>query len=118
MVLIFHNDHRLNIDNSLRAIYNTLMNNEEFKNFGETKVIIVSALINDSEFNFHHIVIIKNDSIFEDYYNAVKDIVNTHYEEGYPVDIIQSFKVRVWNVDMLENKDIKLTSSAIKINRN
>jgi hypothetical protein len=59
------------------------------------KVIIVTSLINDSEFNFHHNVLISNDSTFEDYYNAVKNIINIHYEEGYPVDIVQSFKIRV-----------------------
>lgn len=76
-------------------------------------MIIVSSVIDDSEFNFHHNVLISNDSTFEDYYNAIKNIVNMHYEHGYPVDIIQSFKIRVWNIDNLENKNIKLTSSAI-----
>ena len=62
---------------------------------------------------FITIVLISNDSTFEDYYRAVKDIVNIHYEHGYPVDIIQNFKIRVWNIDSIDNKDIKLTSTAI-----
>lgn len=59
------------------------------------KVIFVSALIDNVEFSFHHNVLITNETIFLEYYNQVKDILNQYYEEGYPVDIIPTFKVRV-----------------------
>ena len=78
-----------------RTLGGELLNENDFLEFGNTKVIIVSSMIDDTEVNFHHNVFISNDSTFEDYYDAVKDIVNSHYEHGYPVDIIQSFKVRV-----------------------
>lgn len=75
LVYILHNENMVSIDNSLKGIYNTLMNNNEIKNFGTKKVIIVSSLINDTEFNYHHNVLITNETTFDDYYKAVKDIV-------------------------------------------
>jgi len=75
------------------------------------KVIIISALIDGVEFSFHHNVLITNDTLFIEYYNQVKDRLNQYYEEGYPVDVIPTFKVRVWNMDMLENQNIKINQN-------
>jgi hypothetical protein len=113
LIYILHNEDLVSVYESLKGIYNTLMNNKEFINFGEKKIIIVSALVNEAEFNYHHNVLINNNTTFEEYYNSVKDIINTHYEYGYPIDIIQNFKVRVWNLDLKENENIKITTSTI-----
>ena len=52
---------------------------------------------------------------YEDYYNSVKDIVSTRYDNtGYVSDFIEEFKVIVWNMDHLNNKHIKVTRNANK----
>lgn len=63
------------------------------------------------EFSFHHNVLVTNDTLFIEYYNQVKDRLNQYYEDGYPVDVIPTFKVRVWNMDMLENSNIKINQN-------
>lgn len=88
------------------------MNNQRFLNFGKHKVIIITAIINGEQFSFHHNILITNNTTFEEYYNLVKDIIVSNYDEGYPVDVIPLFRVMVWNMDHIRNNKIKLTSKA------
>jgi hypothetical protein len=108
------NDNLLSHKDVLRSIYFTLINNNTFKNFGHYKVIIVSAIIDEQEFNYHHNVLITNNTTFEQYYAKVKDSIATHFNDGYKIDIVNSFKIIVWNMDNLANKKIKMTSSTVK----
>lgn len=71
------------------------MDNETFINFGKYKVIIVSAIVDGDEFNFHHNILITNNTTFEQYYNKVKYILATHFNDGYQIDIVESFKILV-----------------------
>jgi hypothetical protein len=43
----------------------------------------------------------------------VKDIINTHYDNGYKIDKIPKFKVLVWNMDPLANKNIKMSKTTV-----
>jgi hypothetical protein len=90
------------------------MNDETFINFGKYKVIIVSAIVDGEEFNYHHNILITNNTSFEQYYNKVKDILATHFNEGYQIDVVETFKILVWNMDEFANKNIKITSSTVK----
>jgi hypothetical protein len=58
----------------LRYIYNILMTNKEFLNlnFGSKKVIIVNGLMGEYVFNYHHNILITNDTPFHIYYNEGK----------------------------------------------
>lgn len=112
LVYILNNENLDSHKQVLQNIFTTLMNNERFIEFGSKKVIIVSALINGSEFAFHHNVLITNLTTFSEYYNTIKDAIISNYEDGYPVDVIPEFKVRVWNMDELSNKKIKITKDA------
>jgi len=80
-------------DDILRAIYNTLMNDETYLKFGEVKVIIVSAISPVAEYNYHHNVLIKNSTTFDEYHLKVQDIINSQYDQGYKLDAIIAFKV-------------------------
>lgn len=111
---ILTNDNLLTHKEALNAIYHTLINNDRFIQFGKYKVIFVTALIDDQEFNFHHNVLITNNTSFEQYYEKVKDIINVHFDHGYQMDVVQRFKILVWNMDSLANKNIKITSSTVK----
>jgi hypothetical protein len=90
-----HNESLFDSRDSLKAIFNSLMSNKQFLEFGNKKVIITTALIKDSEFSFHHNILITNETTFMEYYNKVKDIIHENYEDGYPVDVITDFKVRL-----------------------
>jgi hypothetical protein len=43
------------------------MNNKDFLNLGEHKVIIVNGKIKNDTFNLHHNILIKNNTTFYDY---------------------------------------------------
>src|SRR4030095_15044721 len=90
------------------------MSNKEFLNCGYKKIIIVNALMGNYTFNYHHNIFISNDTPFHIYYNKVKGIINTHYEDGYRVDKVPKFKISVWNMDNLANKNIKITKPLVK----
>jgi hypothetical protein len=111
---ILTNNNLLSHKDVLKGIYNTLMSDKIFKNFGFHKVIIVSALLDGHESNYHHNILITNNTTFDEYYNKVKDIIATHFDNGYQLDVVEGFKILVWNMDSLANKNIKITSSTIK----
>lgn len=80
----------------LRGIYTTLMNNERFINFPYKKIILITAINHDStEFNYHHNVLITNQTSFYQYYNSVKDVIMSSCNDPYPLDNITAFKVWV-----------------------
>jgi len=60
-------------------------------------------------------VLINNNTTFESYFKEVKNYIeNTYGEYGYNVDIIPTFKIRVFNMDLIKNKTIKITHRADK----
>jgi hypothetical protein len=77
------------------AIYLFLMNNKEFLDFGEHKVIIVSGKIKNETFNLHHNILIKNNTTFEEYWNKIEDILENRYENGYAVEGIPMVEINV-----------------------
>ena len=113
--VVYNNKLLDNLD-VLYPIFNTLINNETFINFGYNKIIFITAIIEEQIFSFHHNVLINNDTSFENYYNKVKDIIKNHYEsEGdSPSNLnnIPCFEIKIWNMDNLTNKNIKITSDA------
>jgi hypothetical protein len=117
--LSFHlnNEYLFDSTEALQAIFNTLMSNEKFLDFGSKKVIITTALINGTEFSFHHNVLITNHTSFIEFYYKVKDIIQENHVDGYPVNIIPTFHVRVWNMDNPDNINIKTNTYNIKNNQ-
>lgn len=91
----------------LEEIFYTIVKDETFRKFGSKKVIIVTGVSGKQEFSFHHNILITNSTSFNDYYNQVKDNITTLYDNGYPIDIITQFKVKVWNMDAIQNSKIK-----------
>lgn len=89
------NDQLLSHKDVLKAIYLTLIGDLTFKKFGKYKVIIVSAIVDGHEFNYHHNVLLTNTTTFDQYYEKVKDIIATHFDKGYQIDVVNSFKITV-----------------------
>ena len=113
---VIHNNDLLDNHEVLKPIFDTLKNDDRFINFGYNKIIIITAIFDNFIFNFHHNVVINNDTSFEDYYLKVKDIINSHYdneeESAFELDNIPTFVILVWNIDNFKNKHIKITSDA------
>jgi hypothetical protein len=97
----------------LKAIYNKLMSNKEFLEFGYKKVILLfSKMDNGSTITFHPNVFISNSTPFDVYYKSIENHIQTTYDDTTlygNIDQIPEFKVLVWNLDNLDNKNIKLT---------
>jgi hypothetical protein len=110
------NNKYLEGENLFKGIYQTLMNNEEFINFGSNKVIILSVtLSNNREYNIHSNTLIANDTTFEDYYlfvsNELSNYNNLQY--GYHNEEILKYNVLCWNVDDKKNSKIKQTHNVL-----
>jgi hypothetical protein len=93
------------------------MNDEKFLNFGFYKIIITSTVIYNQEHSYHHNILLTNNTTFETYYKSVCEYIITHYgDDNYGIDIIPSFRVKVWNMDSYKNRKITITKNPNKIN--
>jgi len=102
-----------------KAIYNTLITNDEFLEFGFQKIIILSCTLDDNKtYNLHSNILISNDTTFEEYYLSVEKYLTHYYnlEYGYNFENITTFTVKVWNADDLRNLKIKQTVKAVEFN--
>jgi len=97
---------------ALKSIYFTLTNDNRFIKFGKHKVIIVFAHYEGKTFTYHCNVLINDKTTFENYYEQVKDSIRSNGDDGYPIDVIPEFTVKVWNMDKYANRKIKLTKKA------
>jgi hypothetical protein len=83
-------------------IFKALKLNEEFNKFGNSKIIILSAILESAqEHNLHSNILIDNNTTFEDYYNEISNELDRYnnIEYGYGNESILRFVVKVWNCD-------------------
>ena len=110
------NNNYLEGENLFKGIYQTLMSNKEFINFGFQKIIILSVtLATNKEYNLHSNILIDNDTSFEDYYLFVSKELNNYnnLQYGYHNEEILRYNVLCWNVDNEKNLKIKQTHNAL-----
>lgn len=69
----------------MEAIYNTLLNDERFINWGYYKVIITTASFNNEigERAYHCNVLINNDITFDMFYKKIEIYIKPLYDEEY-----------------------------------
>jgi DNA polymerase type B, organellar and viral len=100
----------------LEGIFNAVTTHTALINFGVYKSIILNAVmikeitvtIGSLEYNLHHNVLITPSTSFNEYYNEVGEIVNNKLEHGYSVEVVEYYKVKVWNLDLMKNSKITL----------
>jgi DNA polymerase type B, organellar and viral len=109
------NNYLLDNKQILRAMFDFMMSNPKFTEFGNNKIIIVKAIINQNlSYSLHHNILLNNKTTFNEYYGKVKDHINNHYSNlAYQTDTIPQFEILVWNVDDLRNKHIQITKSTL-----
>ena len=118
LIVTLQNLHLLTGREFLEALYRTIMESSEINSFAPNKIIITASLNGREERSVHHNVLLKSNSTFEDYYNQVKDVFE-NISHGYNTeDMMTFYKVRIWNLDHLENKNIvfnhQFKSSSVK----
>ena len=68
-----------------------------------------------TSFLIHPNVLITNDTPFDKYWDKVKDYVQEKYlsgSEGYSQSVVNVYRVFVWNMDEISNKNITITKNA------
>lgn len=108
---VITNNHLREFKTVLFDIFQTLKKDVRFTQFGKNKIVIVSGYFKKGEFFIHHNVFMKPYMTFEEYWKEIEDDIFKHYGNGYPLDEIVLFKVRVWNVDNYLNKNIQRNGS-------
>lgn len=112
------NNYLLDNKQILKAIFQILMANDKFINFGNYKIIIVKAVFNlNFSYMRHHNVLLDNNTTFKEYYDKVKvkDHINNNYSNNstYLTEEIPYFDILVWNVVEYRNKHIKINKSTL-----
>jgi hypothetical protein len=103
----------------LKGIFNAITTHEAFINFGTFKSIILSAVMDKEitfniggspslEYNLHQNVLINPSTTFNEYLNEVGQFVSNKLDHGYSYEVIEYYKVKVWNLDLMKNAKIKL----------
>jgi hypothetical protein len=114
--LVMVNNNNLEDKELFKGIYETLMSNKEFTEFGFNKIIILSAVLaTNQEHNLHSNILINNNTTFEEYYNLVSQDLNKYnnLQYGYHNELIIRFVMLCWNADHLKNVNIKQTYKAV-----
>ena len=118
-VFTFKINFDLSLDDSMKCIFSELLKRPEFLDFGENKIIITQAIISNGALMLHRNVLIDNDTTVEELYLQIKgDLAKfaaTNYHNHY--EFMSVFRVRVWDVDLYENRKIKRTLSTIFISK-
>ena len=109
---ILHNNNLLEGDLVLEGIYKSVFTQPSFKAMGENKIIIVTGNDLDNTFNVHPNIFVTNNTTMKEYVAKASQLLSNRYEEsGYLNEITNYFYVKVWNMDDLQNKLIKINSS-------
>ena len=116
LIITMSNDNLLEDEELFRSIYNTFTSIDEYKNFGNFKIAILSCVLqNDKEYNLHPNIVINNDTTFDEYYKIINDnmdmYVKLHY--GYNNESIARFNLTLWNADDKRNLKIKQSLNTI-----
>jgi hypothetical protein len=100
------------------SLFNTLKKEPTYLNFGSNKVIFPIGIIDHVQFSIHRNVLISNNTTSDKYYNTIEKEVKEFYisTESYPIESVFFIKVRVWNMDLISNSNIKISRTTIPLN--
>src|SRR6266403_2157862 len=117
LTIVLNNSNLLEGKDLFEAIFTSITSNEIFQNFGNKKIMILSAVLEtNKEHNLHSNILIENTTTFEEYYEEISYDLNNFYnlEYGYGDETIIRYIVKLWNCDLKENIKIKMTHDATK----
>jgi len=100
----------------LASIYKSLFMNTKFIKFGENKVLILFVILNNGEYyTLHPNILINNKTKFKDYWDKVKNDFKSFSDKPYIFEDFIYLNIKVWNMDLYKNKNIKITKNTIGI---
>ena len=121
---VFTNKPLLPMFEALQSMYSILLNNDQFKQFSNKKIIIshIGGLVSDLDgydeliiINLHKNVIIDNYTSFHKYYSKIKSDIKPTYHSLYGFEIPNIFYVKVWKADHLMNKTILTKTKTVEL---
>lgn len=95
--LLFHlvNNNLLYGEDALRAIFYTLINDPQFREYSYFKTMIVVGVYQGLKQSFHRSVLINNDTSFDEFYSGICSGLADRYVDGYSMNVYPEFSVRV-----------------------
>lgn len=110
---VFFNKKALDAYEGLKSAYHHLINDATYLTFGNNKVIMSFVKTEKTVKSVHYNVVVTNTTTFEEFYAKVLDRVESLLNQAYPeLPYIEHFIIKVWNVDSVQNKHIKITRDA------
>jgi hypothetical protein len=103
LIFIIENPQIRNVFTTIQELFYVLSNNEKFKNFSQSKALILSAVVFGREMNLHHNIIYKPGLTWDEYFQQIKSDIEKHITNGYPLNEAVVFIMRVWDVDSVTN---------------
>lgn len=106
------NKHSLNQHDALMSIYNVLFSNTIFLEFGYHKVIMITIIlpigtksdIDETSTAYSTNILVNNDTSMADFVARVEEYAtSTFNEKDYRIDVIQTYKIKVYNMDDVNN---------------
>src|SRR6266403_1881628 len=116
LTIVLNNSNLLEGKDLFEAIFTSITSNEIFQDFGNKKIMILSAVLEtNKEHNLHSNILIENTTTFEEYYEEISYDLNNFYnlEYGYGDETIIRYIVKLWNCDLKENTRSYSTSSTL-----
>jgi hypothetical protein len=91
---------------SLELLFTAFSLNKDYINFSKNKIVFIQGLnpeISNQSRPLHNSVALSNNTTFEEYYNKVKDLINSCWNGGYEDYFPNQFEIWVSNSDKLRN---------------
>ena len=99
--------------NVAEGIYNSIWSLPEFRNLGNTKVILTTGKEQLEQgpihYNIHPNVFVTNNTTLQEYKSKTDGYIRNRYDaSGYVSEITPYFIVKIWNMDTTRNYHIKI----------
>jgi hypothetical protein len=105
----------------LKIIFHKLQQDEVFRKFGSKKIIYINCFIDGNRYSFHRNVLITNNMTFTEYWSKIVEDLKRHSENSdYWLSEFSRFEIRIWNLDLKNNFNIKggVLPGSVAFNKN
>nr|WVH37928.1 DNA polymerase [Dichomitus squalens] len=116
----FNNSRLLPIYDCLEIIYHMLLNNKDYLNFAEMKIILTMVEVNaidpitetevEHTYSLHKNVAVNNKTTFKQFISYITDTMKHNYLSGYDFDAAKLFIVKIWKADHYKNAKIVINN--------
>lgn len=125
---LFLNSRLLPITTAMEIIYGLLKQSEAYLKFSDKKVIITYIIGIEEidhgdgypesrkfEITLHQNTVVTNNTTWGAFYSFIRSHIKQSYLDGYNFDTPTMFRVKIWDVDHLANKQIKNSGGTLTV---